>query len=590
MLGAVLRLLGGRKQDAAVDAPAASLSVPEPSPDPVAAGMPDDALREAVNTLEQDVVAGMRRLTAGLDAAEASSGHAEAQSRQIHEKVVALRQMTVTASSNSAALASATQQVSDAAEHVGLSMTDARDRLDAAAMRAGEATQMMNGLALATAEIRGIVDSIAEIARQTNLLALNATIEAARAGEAGKGFGVVAQEVKALSVEVREAVDHIRSRVDNLTQTAQGSAAIVNDALSMVREVNPVIAAVGGASQEQAAAAAELSRSAGEAARFVDSVLHEVSEIDLVALSAADDSAGARHSLSEGVRDADGMLRRFVPTLRHAPFADRRRHDRFPADHRAELVSGGQSFVTQTIDLGLGGALLSKEGVPALKSGASGSIAVAALPPIACRVVAVSDLGLHIAFEPTEAARNEALKDFIAEIERAYRPLIELAQLFAVRVADLMLRALRDRRLSEDELFDIDYRPLPGSDPPQHTNRAVPALVELLPPLLAEMLASDPRLVFTVPIDRNGFIPVHNTAFSHPQRPGDPVWNALHSRNLRIFDDRAGIMAGRSVRPFLVQSYRRDMGGGVTYLMREVDAPLRIGGRHWGGVRMAYKM
>ena len=83
---------------------------------------------------------------------------------------------------------------------------------------------------------------------------------------------------------------------------------------------------------------------------------------------------------------------------------------------------------------------------------------------------------------------------------------------------------------------------------------------------------------------------MHTTVFAQPQRPGDPIWNAAHSRNRRIFDDRAGIMAARSVRPFLVQSYRRDMGGGVFELMREVDAPLRVRGRHWGGVRLAYRL
>jgi methyl-accepting chemotaxis protein len=83
---------------------------------------------------------------------------------------------------------------------------------------------------------------------------------------------------------------------------------------------------------------------------------------------------------------------------------------------------------------------------------------------------------------------------------------------------------------------------------------------------------------------------VHNAAFAQEQRPGETVWNTAHSRNRRIFDDRAGIMAARSVRPFLVQSYHRDMGGGVTQVMREVDAPLRVNGRHWGGVRMAYRM
>jgi methyl-accepting chemotaxis protein len=32
------------------------------------------------------------------------------------------------------------------------------------------------------------------------------------------------------------------------------------------------------------------------------------------------------------------------------------------------------------------------------------------------------------------------------------------------------------------------------------------------------------------------------------------------------------------------------MGGGTTVLMKEVDAPIRIFGRHWGGFRMAFRL
>jgi len=32
------------------------------------------------------------------------------------------------------------------------------------------------------------------------------------------------------------------------------------------------------------------------------------------------------------------------------------------------------------------------------------------------------------------------------------------------------------------------------------------------------------------------------------------------------------------------------MGGGATIMMREVDAPLRVLGRHWGGFRTAYRL
>jgi methyl-accepting chemotaxis protein len=85
-------------------------------------------------------------------------------------------------------------------------------------------------------------------------------------------------------------------------------------------------------------------------------------------------------------------------------------------------------------------------------------------------------------------------------------------------------------------------------------------------------------------------VPVHNRRVSQPQRPGDPVWNTANSRNKRIFDDRAGIAAARSARPFLVQAYARDMGGGQMVMLREVDAPIRALGRHWGGFRTAYRL
>lgn len=52
-----------------------------------------------------------------------------------------------------------------------------------------------------------------DIAKRTNLLALNATIEAARAGDAGKGFGVVAGEVKGLSMQAAQNSKELRTEV-----------------------------------------------------------------------------------------------------------------------------------------------------------------------------------------------------------------------------------------------------------------------------------------------------------------------------------------------------------------------------------------
>jgi methyl-accepting chemotaxis protein len=110
-----------------------------------------------------------------------------------------------------------------------------------------------------------------------------------------------------------------------------------------------------------------------------------------------------------------------------------------------------------------------------------------------------------------------------------------------------------------------------------------------LPEILERHRALDSRMAFCIVVDRNGYLPVHNRDYSHPQRPGDPTWNMAHSRHRMIFDSRAGLCAARNTKPYLVQSNPRHMGGGVTIMMKEIAAPIRVGGKHWGGLRMAYE-
>jgi methyl-accepting chemotaxis protein len=113
----------------------------------------------------------------------------------------------------------------------------------------------------------------------------------------------------------------------------------------------------------------------------------------------------------------------------------------------------------------------------------------------------------------------------------------------------------------EADLFRHPLCPGPGSDPEQVLTRFTALTDRLLPPIQEPVLDLDPRIVFCAAVDRNGYLPTHNRKFSHPQTD-DPVWNAAHCRNRRIFDDRVGLKAGRSTAPFLLQVYRRDMGGG----------------------------
>ena len=69
----------------------------------------------------------------------------------------------------------------------------------------------------------------------------------------------------------------------------------------------------------------------------------------------------------------------------------------------------------------------------------------------------------------------------------------------------------------------------------------------------------------------------------------DPVWNTANCRIRRIFNDKAGLRAGRTSAGVLLQTYRRDMGGGRFIPMKEVDAAITVDGRHWGALRLAYR-
>lgn len=79
-----------------------------------------------------------------------------------------------------------------------------------------------------------IIAAVNDIADQSNLLAVNAAIEAAKAGEQGKGFGVVAQEIRSLAEQSKQATTRVRTILGDIQKgtssavmaTEQGSKAV----------------------------------------------------------------------------------------------------------------------------------------------------------------------------------------------------------------------------------------------------------------------------------------------------------------------------------------------------------------------------
>ncbi len=186
---------------------------------------------------------------------------------------------------------------------------------------------------------------------------------------------------------------------------------------------------------------------------------------------------------------------------------------------------------------------------------------------------------------------SERLMEVIAScgVQTADTPYIAMAQRVAGQLAQALEDALASGQLSEAELFDEDYRPVQGSNPLQHLTRFKPVTDARFPAIQEPALEALADVVFCIGTDRNGYIPTHNRKYCQTQRAGDVVWNTANARWRRIFNDRTGLASARNSRPFLLQTYRRDMGGGQFVMLKEASAPIVVRGRHWGGLRLAYR-
>lgn len=110
------------------------------------------------------------------------------------------------------------------------------------------AVSQLNVNANALVEINNLVS---EVAAQTNLLGLNAALEAARAGELGRGFGVVADEIRRLSMMVKESVSQVHGKVREITEeidhiqlTIQDSMAASEEQTAQLEELSATVAHV----------------------------------------------------------------------------------------------------------------------------------------------------------------------------------------------------------------------------------------------------------------------------------------------------------------------------------------------------------
>ncbi|RNB91074.1 methyl-accepting chemotaxis protein [Brevibacillus fluminis] len=198
----------------------------------------------------------------------------------------------------------------------------------------GASFQLVQQLGSRSTEIGVIVETITAIANQTNLLALNAAIEAARAGEQGRGFAVVADEVRKLAEQSRDAAVQISGLIESIqldthqaiVEMEKGSKD-VQEGLQVTGDAKAVfftIAAVGKRVEEQmqevSSTSEQISASCEEITAMVQriaDVARNSSDSTLAITSAAEQQLTIVKQVTDGMDSLRSMTNELEATIQH---------------------------------------------------------------------------------------------------------------------------------------------------------------------------------------------------------------------------------------------------------------------------------
>lgn len=143
------------------------------------------------------------------------------------------------------------------------------------------ASEQVDNLGADAIEISKVTDVITEISEQTSLLALNATIEAARAGEAGKGFAVVADEIKALARQTADATGEIKSKIDLIQNSTNGTAEQMNNIAKVIDEINEIVTLIATAVEEQSVTSQEIANNLAQAVQGIRETNESIANVSV---------------------------------------------------------------------------------------------------------------------------------------------------------------------------------------------------------------------------------------------------------------------------------------------------------------------
>ncbi|MEI8132223.1 MAG: methyl-accepting chemotaxis protein [Leptolinea sp.] len=151
-------------------------------------------------------------------------------------------------------------------------------------------------------------------------------------------------------------------------------------------------------------------------------------------------------------------------------------------------------------------------------------------------------------------------------------------------ISHILEDAIVSGRLSEAEVFDSNFQPIPNTDPQKYHN-AYDSFTDVNFQTIEDGYLQDKDVVFCVAMAVNGYIPTHNTKYSQPLT-GNKVKDNAGNRTKRLFTDPTATAAANNIKPIMQQIYHRDTGE----VMWDISSPIMVNGKHWGAYRVGFSL
>jgi methyl-accepting chemotaxis protein len=274
-----------------------------------------DSLTQHIATATDELAAQVEQVSRGTEVQRDRTAATATAMEEMNATVLEVAKHAAEAVRGSQEVQEKSHEGNQAVERVIEAMAAVRERASVLA-------QEINALGSKAADIRSIVDVIADIADQTNLLALNAAIEAARAGDAGRGFAVVADEVRKLAErtmaatgQVTQSIEAITSGVGhNVHSMAQVSQA-VDTANQLAAQAGETLMAIARIAELAMSQITSIATAAEEQSATSEEVNRSVAEISTIASEAAQAMTQSAQAVSDLAQQV-GALRELVASLK----------------------------------------------------------------------------------------------------------------------------------------------------------------------------------------------------------------------------------------------------------------------------------